>query len=142
MTQRVKGLSELLATLRKLPNEFKGDPTRRGLRVGAGLIRDDAAQRAPVDEGGLSANIVARNIPPRYLPPGAAAGLSIMGSRAGKAGDPKNAYYYAFVELGTKNQAAQPFLRPAFESQKGNAVSAYADEFRRNIDRAVERAKR
>lgn len=139
---RVSGLSELLATLKSLPDEFKGEPTRRALRAGAEVIRADAARRAPVDTGGLSKNIVMRTIPPRFLPRGSADGVSIMGNRAGKKGDPQNAYHYAFVELGTKNQRAQPFLRPAFESSKGEAVGVYTDEFRRNLDRAVAKAKR
>lgn len=139
---RVDGLNELLRTLKSLPDEFKGDPTRRSLRAGAEVIREDAASRAPVDTGGLSRNVVARTIPPRHLPRDAAAGLSIMGNRAGKKGDPANAFYYAFVELGTRFQKAQPFLRPAFETKKKDAVTTYASEFRRNIARAVEKAKR
>lgn len=139
---RVDGLDKLLRTLKNLPDEFKGDPVRRSLRAGAEVMRADAARLAPVDTGNLSDSIIMKPIPPKYLPRGAADGVEIMGSRKGKAGDQGNAYYYIFVEFGTVNQSAQPFLRPAFESTKQQAVDAYAQEFRKTLDRSVKKAQR
>ncbi|KAI3591658.1 hypothetical protein D9X30_3483 [Cupriavidus sp. U2] len=39
----------------------------------------------------------------------------------------KEAYYGRFVEFGTSNMAAQPFLRPGFEAKK-RAAAAAVDE--------------
>ncbi|MDG5516323.1 HK97-gp10 family putative phage morphogenesis protein, partial [Escherichia coli] len=33
-----------------------------------------------------------------------------------KASDPRNAFYWRFVELGTINMPAHPFIRPAFDT--------------------------
>jgi HK97 gp10 family phage protein len=38
-----------------------------------------------------------------------------------------------FVEFGTVNMPAEPFLRPAFEAEKGNAVTAIKDKLAQRI---------
>jgi len=35
-----------------------------------------------------------------------------------------DAYYWRFVEFGTAKMAARPFMRPAFEAKKGDALEA------------------
>jgi len=42
--------------------------------------------------------------------------------RVAVAGD---VYYWRFVEFGTAKMAARPFLRPAFEAQKQNALEVF-----------------
>jgi HK97 gp10 family phage protein len=47
-----------------------------------------------------------------------------VGVRRGKSERKKNrdGYHFAFVEFGTAKMAARPFMRPAFEAKKVDAV--------------------
>jgi HK97 gp10 family phage protein len=44
-----------------------------------------------------------------------------------------------FVELGTSNQAAHPFLRPAIDQNASNVVELLAKEIDAGIQRAIRR---
>ncbi len=44
-----------------------------------------------------------------------------------------NVEYAPFVELGTSKQAAQPYLNPALEANKGNIKKIFADAIRREV---------
>lgn len=43
--------------------------------------------------------------------------------------------YWHFVEYGTSKMAAYPFLRPAFDSQKENAVAKFKEKLAQNIEK-------
>lgn len=139
--RRVDGLRELTQALKKLPSEMRGRPLTAATRAGARLIADDAKGRAPVDSGGLRQNIGVFTIPKRRLGAGLDYGVEIRGDEKGKAGDPRNAYYWRFVELGTANQAAQPFLRPALATQSQSAIRAFVDTFSRRLDEIARKAR-
>ena len=139
--RRVDGLQELTRALKKLPSEMRGRPLISATRAGARLIADDARNRAPVDSGGLQKNIGVFAIPKRRLGAGLDYGVEIRGDEKGKAGDPRNAYYWRFVELGTANQAAQPFLRPALATQSQAAIRAFTESFSRRLDTIARKAR-
>lgn len=44
-----------------------------------------------------------------------------------------------FVEFGTVNMAAQPFLRPAFDARKGEALDRFKKFLRKKIEKARKR---
>lgn len=44
-----------------------------------------------------------------------------------------NVEYAPFVELGTVKMAAQPYLNPALEANKGNIKKIFADAIRREV---------
>lgn len=44
-----------------------------------------------------------------------------------------NVEYAPFVELGTVKMAAQPYLNPALEKNKGNIKKIFADAIRREV---------
>ena len=140
----VKGLDEMLATLRRLPDEFKGRPVQRSLRQGMQVIANDAKARAPVDEGRIRDNILVRQIPAKDLGGNSSEGvmLTVRRSRNMDRDDPKNAWYWHILEFGSKFQSAQPFIRPAFEANKQNAVNQYVATFQSLLDKSVERARK
>lgn len=140
--RRVEGLSDLLKTLEKLPDEMRKGPVRTATRTGARVIADEARRNAPEDTGGLKRNIGAFPIPKRRIPPGIDVGYEIRGDEKGKAGDPRNAYYWRFIEMGKANQAPNPIFRNALASQSSAAIQAFIQEFKATSDRAVQRAKR
>lgn len=121
--------------------------------AGAAVIRDEAKQRVPVDTGVLKANIIVKraeeksdaNTKQTYL----------VTVRKGKFNAEGDAFYFTFVEFGhsyvsrktnkkqtwkshraamaleygTAKKGARPFLRPAYEAKKKEAVDAMRDRF-------------
>lgn len=51
-----------------------------------------------------------------------------------------DAFYGRFLEFGTEEMAARPFLRPAFDARSGEALGIFMDRLRENIERARRRA--
>jgi HK97 gp10 family phage protein len=138
----VSGLKELSAALRELPLRIARNALRGSVAAAAAVIRTEARQRAPVSAG--------PNLPGDPLPgtlkraiyqkhiaekSGALMQTFYVGVRQGKKyrhlgkyGDrSQDAYYWRFVEFGTAKMAAHPFLRPAFEAKKQEALDALAN---------------
>lgn len=61
----------------------------------------------------------------------------------GKKGNlSQDAWYARFVEFGTSKMAARPFMRPAFEAKKGDAVAAIKAYLERRIPAEVTKLAR
>jgi HK97 gp10 family phage protein len=72
----------------------------------AEAIRDEARRNVPVDTGRLRDNIVAK-----------------VDEKQAKVGVfDRDSYYAMFVEFGTSDQQAQPFLGPAAELERSRLV--------------------
>lgn len=56
--------------------------------------------------------------------------------------DPRDAYYWFFVEFGTAHTRARPFLRPAFEARKTVAVETAIGVFRDRIQKEMDKLGR
>lgn len=154
-TIEVKGLKELSIALRALPRELAskgGGPLRSAIFQAAKVIRDEAIRRAPERTGNLKRNIVAARM--RKTKQGtqgyfvevrrkkrkyAATKANVRTGKAGKSYDVREAYYGMMVELGTEKMPAQPFLRPAFESKKLEAVAKFREAFAAAIQRAAKK---
>lgn len=153
---RVAGLDGVLERLQALPAAVGakgGGPARAALAKGARVFRDQAIANAPRDTGLLQESIVAR----RDSRPGmvGASEAYYVGVRRkarryantkrnrgkGRAGKTYfvdgTAFYWLFLEFGTEKMAARPFLRPAFESRKEDALNVIVTEMHAGIDRAV-----
>ena len=155
----ITGLRELReALLRKVPDHMQGKVLQKALAAGAKPIVEAAKALAPVKTGTLRKAIYSfrdkesrpgyeiRNIRPR------------QGKRFAKKGE--DAYYWKFVEFGHRvgkrgggklkkigkgaNAIAvvppKPFMRPAFESQKGAALVAITEALKVEIDIAAQKA--
>ena len=48
-------------------------------------------------------------------------------------GDISEIFYMKFIEFGTSKMAARPFLQPAYERNKGEAIRILKYEFRRGL---------
>ena len=141
---KVEGLDEMLATLKRLPEEFKGRPVQRSLRAGLSIVQKEAKRLVPVDEGRIRDNIVVRQIPAKDLGPGVSEGYYITVRRSQKMDrhDPRNAWYWHIQEFGSIFQPDKSgFMIPAFESKKRQAADEYAAQFRSLIDTAVKKAR-
>ncbi len=58
------------------------------------------------------------------------------------SGDKKNAVKAIVQEFGSVKQAAHPYMRPAWEQQKGTALEIVKTEMSGEIDKAAQRARR
>lgn len=153
----VSGLKELQAALKELPQRIARNVLRGGVAAGAAVIRKEAAARAPVYYPAGSYTDLATGkthitkLQDGHPPPGTLKRavyqkqinelssatkqvfkVSVRKGKQyqnqGKKGNlSQDAYYAAFVEFGTSKMAARPFLRPAFEAKKSEAVKAIRD---------------
>lgn len=153
----VKGLKELREVLiRKLPLEVQGKPLQQALTRAARPITSEAKALAPVKTGRLRQAIYSTraksSTPTRQE--------RVITVRSGKKHGSKDAFYWKWVEFGHRigNKAtgtlagkgrrktasaglgavpAQPFMRPAFESQKQKAAEIFRDALGKLIEKAA-----
>lgn len=128
---QVQGLEGVLAALRALPPEVagkNGGPVRAALFQGAKIIREEAKRLAPRKTGKLVANVVmVRDRNPKQSGANERYQVGVRGK----------AFYGKFHEFGTVKMAAKPFLRPAFETKKQEALEKIVATLKTGIDKAA-----
>jgi HK97 gp10 family phage protein len=143
-TPNLTGFKELAAALRELPQRVAKNGLRAAVGAGAAVIRKEARLRAPKDSGEMTKDIQIKR------ERGAAGGdtfvarysvFVLSGKKSRLKGKKRNiqrdSYYWKFVEFGTSKMAAQPFLRPSFETQKEEAVKAIGEKLDQRIQAAA-----
>ena len=139
ITCNIKG-DDLQRALEKLARPAAKKIIRGGLKAGADVIRTEMLETVPVDTGILEENIGTRFsmkggdtsgaafIGPKgkaFYPPGESKG-GLLRAMTGKLVKGRAAMPVAtiarFLEFGTKDMAARPFMTQAFEAQKQNAL--------------------
>ena len=138
---RIEGLDQIVKAMEQMADEIKGDPLRASLRKGVLPILNDARDRAPRDSGRLERNILSRPIPPKDMPANFSDGQEVFvrSSRRKSKDDETNAWYWRFVEFGTKFVPARPFMRPAADSKRNQAMREFTDEMRKQVERTARR---
>lgn len=138
VTVKFEGGRELEAALRELPKATGRNALRRGLKKVAEPIQKDAAQRAPELTGRLKLSIVT--------------GTQL--TRAQKRMAKQEGAYFAEIhvgtasghgvpqEFGTANHPAQPFMRPAWEGGKDNALKDMGKFLWEEIEKTATRRAR
>lgn len=153
-TQTLHGLDGVLDNLKKLGAEAskRGGPARAALAKAAKVIRDEAIKRAPEKTGNLRDNIIMKRDPkPQMVGAAEVYWVGVKGGGRRKYADTKrnrrnrrtgqeyevsgNAWYWKFHEFGTEKMRARPFLRPAFEATKQEALETIITELKRGIER-------
>lgn len=153
---RVEGLDGVLERLQALPAAVGakgGGPARAALAKGARVFRDQAIANAPRDTGLLQESIVARrDSKPQMVGASEAYFVGVRRKARRYANTKRNrgkgragktyfvdgtAFYWLWVEFGSEKMSARPFLRPAFESRKEDAMNTIVAELHAGIDRAV-----
>ncbi|MCK5581820.1 MAG: HK97 gp10 family phage protein, partial [Candidatus Omnitrophica bacterium] len=132
LSVRVDGLKELDRELRGLGEKVARRALRSALNTGAQVIKKDAIARAPFLTGRLAKKSI-------YVKRTREKGnkfkeVYIIGVRTGRREGQKNrnAFYWFFSEFGTKFMAAKPFLVPAFESKKNEAIEKFKVKLKLN----------
>jgi HK97 gp10 family phage protein len=148
LTVKVDGLRELGERMRKLSADVSKKAAFSSVLAGANVIKKGAIQRAPDSEephkltvdgqtvtvipGNLRRNIINKRVPKNQTNLTAEYLVTVRGkAKAGFA-----SRYGRLVEFGTVKMAAQPFLRPAFDTGKEKAVSEIAKKLERVITKA------
>lgn len=149
----VLGLKDVMAKLEELPTRMGVNVARRGLVKAAGVIRDEARAQVPKRTGKLAKSIVAESRRTQNQHEYRAS-VTIRKAKKGSKGQNPRRYAH-LVEFGvaphfigkgsrravrTKNRVtvinrghgtmhpghpADPFLRPAFDTKKEEAVRAF-----------------
>lgn len=153
----ITGLEELLGKLDEVSFDMKRKGGRFALRKAAQVVREAAKQNAKRFDDPETAADISKNIAERWngklfkatgnlgFRVGVLGGARIPKSKpkgsdpGGPGGDTR---YWAFVEFGTEDTAAQPFMRPALEQKIGAATETFVREYDKALDRAIKRAKK
>jgi HK97 gp10 family phage protein len=103
----VKGSDEIIKDLRRVQGEAK-DTVIQVLKEETGEVVKDARSRAPKDTGALARGIK-RSVSKKKVEAKISAGGTVRGV---------DTYYAQFVEFGTKDMPARPFLYPAARARE------------------------
>lgn len=131
-TVRVEGLQELQRRLRALGAEIEQRIAFGAVLAGANLIKKEAIALAPVAAGNLKRNIVNKRVPKGQRQMTAEYVVTVRG----KEKHDFASRYGAIQEFGSVKQPPQPFMRPAFEREKGFAVAKIKEVLLKRIAKA------
>jgi HK97 gp10 family phage protein len=149
----IEGLDQLAKALRELPKRVARNGLRAAVYAGAKVIRDEAKVKAPVataplgsdqpPPGTLKRSIVMKQVPELSNEQKQTFFVTVRHGKKyrkqGKNGNlSQDAWYWRFVEFGTVKMAAKPFLRPAFEGKKLEAVDAIKTRLAERIEQAAQ----
>lgn len=158
-TQTLHGLDDILAKLRALPPELaskRGGPVGKALRKGAVVIQKAAKANVrqvvanTVGAGYAStktlerAIVIRRDSKPqmsgaseRYQVRISSGAKAQYPSRQGQKEAVKAAQTGRWLEYGTEDQRAEPWMTPAFFSSRERALATVVDELIKGVDAAI-----
>lgn len=156
--RHVQGGDVIARVLRGLPAKFRKDYMRQAVVAGAREVRDEARKnhRFTNRTGRLERNIIIKFIPKASGPFLVTYFVLVRSGKKFQAMRGKrlrkgvhgpvqainnDAYYWRFVEFGTKKMKAQSFMRKAFEEKKDKALGLITDLLRKGIDQSVRALK-
>lgn len=136
ITVKVEGLSEVMEALRELPNATAKNVMKRVLLKRAEPFAETARRLVPVDEGHLKNSIhVATKLTRRQKGRHRKVDRDDVEVFVGPGTDPAA----HLVEYGSSRQAAQPYMRPAFDQNKDKFVAGVAKDMWAEIEKAATR---
>lgn len=136
---RIDGLDALKRALDELPKRTANKHLRAAVASGARVIRDAAKTKAPVYTGPVSQGhpppgTLKRSIVAKFIKEKSTNTKQVyyvtarrgkQYQKQGKKGNlSQDAFYAHMVEFGTVKMSPRPFLRPAFDTKKDDAVRA------------------
>lgn len=144
---KVKGLKELEGQLKALGTQLAGKALTRAGREAFRPVLEAAKSMAPEDTGELRESL--RMGTAKLKGGGVAVGVVIGGGARAKQAKVAAAAFgerhrpaarrWHFAEFGTAKQPAQPFLRPAIDSQAAGTVDRLVPSLQREIARIVKK---
>lgn len=156
-TFKIEGLAELGKALRELPERVARNGLRVSVYAGAKVVRDEARARAPKAAQSLGSNqpppgTLKRSVIMKHIPELSSLTRQTFfvtvrhGKKYRKQGKKGNlsqdAWYWRFVEFGTRKMRARPFLRPALEAKRREAGQAMKDRLSERIEMEASKLSR
>ncbi len=133
----VEGAKELRKTLTDLMPKEARNISRRAVVAVAKQVRDTARDNAPEAGGTLRKAIRSARTKAR----GDQANAAVHVTTGNEARH--DAFYWFFVEFGTKNMSARPFIQPTLQEWRPKAPIAFGDEWWNQFEREMKkRAKK
>lgn len=123
---KIEGLRELGIAFKELTAEVQLKAAKEATAAGIRVVRNRARQLAPERTGLLKSTIGARRLKKDSYPGMEWWFVSVKAASSKNKGGPKDPYYWRFVEFGTVNMPAQPFLFPAFDKEMGAGTNSPA----------------
>jgi len=144
MQMQVSGLKELVAALRKFPEELARREIAKALRPSAEIMRTDIAFRAPVrdveDGDFLKERKRGRVTAPGHLKAHIVLRMrTVQGIPTALIGWAKSAFWGAMNEWGTSRQPPRPFARPGFDSTAPEVLREFAFRLRLGVERTAKK---
>jgi HK97 gp10 family phage protein len=154
---KMNGVDELSARLDALTYDLKFKGGRAALRKAAQLVRDAAKQNAKGIDDPETAAAIHKNITERWgskrfkrtgdlaFRVGVLGGANITKKNpkgtlpGGPGGDTR---YWAYVEFGTENTPAQPFMQRALEENAQAATDQFIESYNKAIDRILAKTRK
>ena len=129
---QITGVKELKKMASQVAPKVARNLARSTVHYIAGVARKDMRRRVPEDEGTLKRAIVTKRRKMRN-------NMAISDVRITHGGQAKfDAWHRHFVEFGTKQHAAVPYIRPTVEQLAPQIPTLYRDEFGRRLERKLE----
>lgn len=140
-TVKTKGFREVEKKLSQLKEATGRNVLRKVAKGALEPMADIAARKAPEERGILAFSIAVSEGRTRRARTNfqKVRGIQMaMGPATGLGAT----YYAAHVEFGTIDTPAQPYMRPAWDTGKMNALDYVQDNLAREVDKAIGRAAR
>lgn len=116
----VDGMENLLNELDKLGQ--KGSRIEnKALKEAGNIVKESIIKEVPVRTGKLKENITVSNV------------KSKDGVKKVEVGPGKDEYYAAFLEFGTTNMNANPFISRGYENSKEEAKKVIVEEIKKGL---------
>ena len=134
-TVKIEGLKELERKMISLGPEISKKALRGALVAGAVVIREEAKRIAPVNTGRLRRAMYIKRMP-KTNP---LAEQVIFGVRHGRKMIKRNldAYYWSFLEFGTKFIKRGEFIQNSFKHKRNEALRRFKDVLAKKISTLV-----
>ena len=137
-TVRVEGLQDALRKLRKVSDRGTSEKVLKGaIRDGGEIVRERASQLAPVGTEPLSGRSVRLRDGLRVRTAGRAGFFTDSDGVWIQVAPLKEVSHANLQEFGTKNHAAQPFMRPAYDQTEGKVIATVRGKIADAIKKAT-----
>lgn len=142
--RQIKGLQQLGENMRALSNVVSNKLARTATGKAAGIVKRLAVQHVvtnpSVDTGSLRDAIVAKKASNQER--GNLTSMHLVAVRQRSSGrktkrKQSSAPHASLVEFGTRKMAAEPYMRPAFDQGKEQALKTMVDTLSSGIDKAT-----
>ncbi len=140
MASELLGVQQLSRKLDALSQKLRGEVLRKAANAAVKPVLEEARSLIPVNKvQELHKTYKGRMVAPGFARRSVAAKVKLsLDGRAvfARMGVKREAFYAVnFIELGTSKMAAQPWLRPAFEKNRFQALRRFAEVLKQQIDK-------